>query len=106
MIEMNVPLVLANKQIMKFKKFEHSTIRDPKNAGKTCNIGTLTFEVYNEGNNFLQLQTINILPDEWDEFWDSFNTGTAYYLWLKKAKNMQIDVADSEGEFKNGEKEE
>ena len=100
MIEINQPIILANRQIIKFDSIEISRRKAVPlyNEGLTA---ILKFEVCDENGKHIEMKTFIYRGNDFNEFWNSFNTGTFLYEELKRNANLDIIVSDSEAEFLN-----
>ena len=64
-------------------------------------IAILTFNVFNEKGDALWNKFLKYKGEQFNEFWNGFNTGTFLYEELKKNANLDITILDSESEFIN-----
>lgn len=92
MLEINEPIVLANSQKVEISGFSMS--RDSKGQW----FASIRFVIKDENGKYINYKSINIKPEEWNDFWESFNNGRFLY---QKAF-LELEVPESvESDFEN-----
>lgn len=97
-LEIDTPIILANKQQVKVSAVH---------IDWDSYVAAIDFSILDEAGNTVKEETIQYMPNEFNEFWQNFNSGGFLYQEYVRKKNITLEVApkDDEEEFLNPETE-
>lgn len=97
MITINEPKVIATTQSYVFESVNIAKVFEKLEA-------SVRFGIYNENNERIGEKVIIYSDEDYNTFWENFNSGKFLYTELKAKENLNVEVTDTvEDDFINTE---